>query len=152
LTLLHGPSAIDRQDPVQGADEIEREAGKQLTTLSRTASELTAQVSLRRFKSVYAIAAACGLVLVMGGWLLLRSGGSSAKPIVNRPLPSAVAPIVTSLPVPEPVVVPSPVQTPPEPASKAKSAKIVVTASPSETTPKRKVPKARAKRRIFQEL
>jgi serine/threonine-protein kinase len=151
-STLHGPSAIAGLDPLQGAVGIERDAGKQLTTLSRTASELTEQVLLRRFKPVYAIAAASVLGLMMGGWFLLRSGGSSAKPGLGRPSPAAVAPIVTSLPVPEPAVVPAPEQPPLEPASKAKPAKITVTASPSEVTPKRKVPKARSKRRIFQEL
>jgi serine/threonine-protein kinase len=127
------------------------DTAKQVTTFSQTAGEQMGVAPARRFKPAYAIAAAVGLVLLVGLFLLLSPRGGPSKSVASQP---PVAPIVTPAPVRRPVVVPQP--PPPEPSlpssDRTLPAKIGGTANPSESTPKRKSQKASAKRHLIQEL
>jgi hypothetical protein len=105
--------------------------------------------SARRFKPVYAIAAAVGLVLLAGGFFLLRPGGDPSKPVASQPTNAPASPkalVVPPAPVHEPVVVPQP---PSNEASLPTSdqtgpAKTGDTTKPSESAPRRKASKVRA--------
>jgi serine/threonine-protein kinase len=134
-----------------------RDTAKQVTTFSQTAGEKMSVASARRIKPVHAIAAALGLVLLVGGFLLLRPHGGPSKPLASQPTvapTSANSPVVPPEPVRGPLVVPQPPS--PEPAlpkpDRAAAGKTGDSANPSESTPKRKSQRASAKRHLIQEL
>jgi len=139
------------------SENLLRDTAKQVTTFSQTAGEQLGVAPARRFKPVYAIAAAVGLVLLVCGFLLLTSRGGTSKPTPSQPTvapASANVPGVPPAPVRGPVVVPQPPS--PEPSLPASNrtipAKIGDSANPSESATKRKPQKASAKRHLIQEL
>jgi serine/threonine-protein kinase len=94
--------------PAPAKRQAARSPGKEVTTFSQNVGELAHEAPARSFKPVYAIVGAVGLALLLGAVLLLRSGGSSTKPL-NAPSPAAArAPMVTPLPAPEPAPTPQP--------------------------------------------
>jgi serine/threonine-protein kinase len=134
-----------------------RDTAKQVTTFSQTAGEQMGVAPARRFKPVYAIAAAVGLVLLAGGFILLTPHGGPSRPANSQPTiapASANAPVTPPAPVRGPLVVPQPPS--PEPFAPASNrtapAKTGDTANPSESATKRKSQKASAKRHLIQEL
>jgi serine/threonine-protein kinase len=134
-----------------------RDTAKQVTTFSQTAGEHMGVAQARRFKPVYAIATAVGLVLLVGGFLLLAPRGGPSQPAASHPTvaPAAAnAPAMPPAPVRGPVVVPqppSPEQSLPT-SDRTIPAKTGDTANPLESSPKRKPQKASAKRHLIQEL
>jgi hypothetical protein len=139
------------------SEPLLRDTAKQVTTFSHTAGEQMGVAPTRRFKPVYAIAAAVGLVLLVGGFLLLRPRSGPARPVASQPAVAPASPKASAvLPalVHGPVVVPQPPS--PEPSLPASNrtipAKIGDSANPSESATKRKPQKASAKRHLIQEL
>jgi hypothetical protein len=132
-------------------DETEPDA-KRATTFSQTASELTERPSARRFRPVYAIVAALGLVLALGAWFWFGSSGSDRRLRTGRAPAAAMAPAVTPAPAPAPVVVPRPAAPAPDRTVKTTSGTATEKVLPAEPVIKRKVPRARPKRRIFEDL
>jgi serine/threonine-protein kinase len=139
------------------SENLLRDTAKQVTTFSQTAGEQLGVAPARRFKPVYAIAAAVGLVLLVCGFLLLTSRGGTSKPTPSQPTvapASANVPGVPPAPVRGPVVVPQPPSPEPSlpPSDRAAPGKTGDSANPAESTTKRKSQKASAKRHLIQEL
>jgi serine/threonine-protein kinase len=136
-----------------------RDPALKTTTFSHSTGEVTQQVLRRRLRPKYLVAFATSVAVVVAGVMFIRANttlppAQSSAPRPAQPSPPVPAPTHV-VPLPEAALAPAaptaPAAAPVRP-SRVRSPGADKRATPAEATPRSKSPKAKTRRRIFQEL